>query len=148
MIHLEDSVIIDANVQDVYKVAEDVEKHPIVIPYFKSVKVLDKNENMKLVKRTAEINGKQRSWIGRLIYHENRMIEYEQVDGPLKGMTGEWIFGDLTDHHQTKLTITHNINSPGFLMGKILGPFLKRIVGKSARNTLTCIKQYMEQGKN
>jgi uncharacterized membrane protein len=147
MIHLEDSVIIDAGVSTVYKIAEDVEKHPIVIPYFKSVKVLDKKDNMKLVKRIAKINGQKRSWIGKLIYHENKMIEYEQIDGPLKGMTGEWIFKDMNKHDQTKLTITHNINMKGFLVGRIMEMLAKKIVGKSAKNTLACIKQYAEKNR-
>jgi ribosome-associated toxin RatA of RatAB toxin-antitoxin module len=144
VIHLEDSVIINEKIRKVYEIAENVENHPKVIPYFKSVRILDQNGNMKLVKRTAEINGKTHSWIGKLIYYKDHVIEYEQIDGPLKGMTGKWIFGNEDNH--TKLTITHNIKMEGVL-GRLLELVAKNIVGKSAKNTLTSIKNYAENNQ-
>lgn len=147
MTHLKDSIIINKPVEEVYKICCDVENHPKFIPSFKKCEIIEKTENHILVKRTAEINGKSHSWLGSITFtKENTGYQFEQVDGPLKGMTGEWIFERVPEG--TRLTITHNLNFRTPIIGKLMELYAaNRFVSKSAKNTLESLKKNIEKTK-
>ena len=144
MTHLKDSVIINKPVGEVYRICCDVENHPKYIPYFKKCEIIQKKDNNITVQRTAEINGKLRSWVGSITFVRDKSLFYfEQVDGPLKGMTGEWICEKVPEG--TKLTITHNIVFKKPIIGKLLELYAANAyVSKSAKNTLTSLKKNIE----
>lgn len=147
MTHLRDSIVINKPVEEVYKICRDVENHPKYIPYFKKCEIIEKDDAHVLVKRTAEINGKLHSWLGLIKFvKENTGFQFEQVDGPLKGMTGEWIFESVPEG--TKLTITHNLDFKTPIIGKIKELYIaNRYVSKSAKYTLNSLKMNIEKIK-
>jgi ribosome-associated toxin RatA of RatAB toxin-antitoxin module len=144
MTHLKDSVIINKPVEEVYRICCDVENHPKYIPYFKKCEIIEKKDNNILVKRTAEINGKMHSWIGSITFNGDKSLFcFEQVDGPLKGMTGEWICEKTPQG--TRLTITHNVVFKKPIIGKLLELYAANTyVSKSAKNTLQSLKKNIE----
>jgi len=147
MVHLSDSVIINRPVEEVCRIASDVANHPKYIPYFKKCRVLARDGTHIFVERTAEINGKVFSWLGSIVFEEkNSLFWFQQVDGPLKGMTGEWIFEQVPEG--TKLTITHNVVFKVPVIGKLLELYAAgNYVSKSAKNTLRSLKENIEKEK-
>ncbi len=147
MTHLKDSIIINRPVEEVYRIAADVESHPKYIPYFKECKIIQRDGNKILVKRVAEIEGKIKSWLGAIAFEDDKkLFRFEQVDGPLKGMTGEWIFESVPGG--TRLTITHNLDFETPIIGKIKELYVaNRYVSKSAKYTLNSLKNNIEKMK-
>jgi ribosome-associated toxin RatA of RatAB toxin-antitoxin module len=145
MVSLKDSIIINKPVWEVYRICADIENHPKFIPYFKKCEIIEKDDNHVLVKRTAEINGKLQSWLGLINFVEkNTRFRFRQVDGPLKGMTGDWIFESVPEG--TMLTITHNISFKMPIIGRFMEIYAaNRFVSKSARNTLESLKENIEK---
>lgn len=146
MTHLEDSIVIRKPVDEVYQRVCDVESHPKLMTYFRECKIIKKDGNKITVNRVAEIGGKIRSWVGEITFKpEKKSFDFKQIDGPLKGMTGEWACEPTSEG--TKLIILHNINFNIPIFGKLVELYVaNKFVSKSARDGLKSIKNIIEKG--
>jgi ribosome-associated toxin RatA of RatAB toxin-antitoxin module len=104
--HLENSIVIKSKLEDVYALAEDVESYPEFIPGYEGSKVLSREENKATIERVAEIMGNQITWKSVATFHQNESIEFEQIEGPLRGMIAKWTFQQAPEG--TKIVITHD----------------------------------------
>ena len=139
--HIETSIIIKGKLEDVYALAEDVERYPEFIPGYKG-EVLSKEGNKSTLQRVVEIMGNQITWKSVATFQKNEwMIEFEQIEGPLKGMIAKWIFERVPEG--TKSIIVHDFE----LERPILGWTIEKIietVSAITRNTLEGLKKKLE----
>jgi len=126
-----DSIIINARLSKVYATARNIEKQHEFIPGYKPAEVFKSAEGHLIVNRIAEIGGKTMKWQSIVLFNENRSIEFEQIEGRLKGMTISWLFEEVPEG--TRLTITHSLK----LVIPVLGYFIERFAAKPAIDKLT-----------
>ena len=96
-----------------------------------------------IVERVAEIKGKIMKWKSKVKFNINKTIEFEQIEGRLKGMKIEWLFEEVPEG--TKLTITHRLSLNPPVLGWILSKFIaKPAIDKLTRNVLLGLKNKLE----
>jgi ribosome-associated toxin RatA of RatAB toxin-antitoxin module len=137
--HLENTIVIDASVDIVFRLAAEVERWPDTLPHYRRVRVLERRGNRKLVEMAAHRDGLPVSWtsIQELMPAERRIL-FRHVRGISRGMAVEWRLEPL-DGRQTRVSIEHDF-SPGWpLIGEravqlIVGEFIvSNIAGKTLR---------------
>ena len=81
-----DSIIIKRSLSEVYKVAQDIENSHTYISGYKPSKLIKTKDGEIIVERVAEIKGKIMKWKSKVEFNINKTIEFEQIEGRLKGM--------------------------------------------------------------
>lgn len=139
--HIENSIVIKGKLEDVYAIAEDVERYPEFIEGYEGSKVLSREGNKAIIERVAEIRGRQVTWKSVATFHKNQCMEFEQIEGPLEGMIAKWTFEQVPEG--IKIIITHDfeLQTPilGWPVEKIIG-----IVSGTADNVLEALKKKVE----
>ncbi|MCK5535030.1 SRPBCC family protein [bacterium] len=144
MTKLENSIIINADLEKIYQLAQAVEKYPEFIPEYKESKIIGRENGKIIIARAALINQHLMRWKSKVWFSPNKSIEFEQIEGKLKGMQVKWTFEQIPGG--TKVTILHlfKLNIP------LIGWFLEKLVArprieKTARNVLISLKKRIEQ---
>jgi ribosome-associated toxin RatA of RatAB toxin-antitoxin module len=139
--HIENSIVIKGKLEDVYALAEDVERYPEFIKGYEGSKVLGREGNKATIERVVEIMGNQITWKSVATFHKNEGIEFKQIEGPLKGMIAKWTFQRATEG--TKIIITHDFELkapiPGWPTEKVIAA-----VSGTADTALEAIKKKVE----
>ena len=143
MVHMEDSIIVKDNLERVYDISRDVEKYPEFIPGYLESRVEGSREGKLIIKRVAWVKEKQLTWRSMASFQKNSCIEFEQIEGRLKGMKAKWLFEKAPEG--TKVVITHD-----FRLGlPVIGWFKERLIAKPAvskvaRTVLRALKTKVE----
>jgi len=139
--HIENSIVIKGKLEDVYALAGDVERYPEFIKGYEGSKVLSREGNKATIERVVEIMGRQITWKSVATFHKNEWIEFEQIEGPLKGMIAKWLFERVPEG--TKIIITHDFELkapiPGWPTEKII-----EAVSGTADTALEALKKKVE----
>jgi ribosome-associated toxin RatA of RatAB toxin-antitoxin module len=141
-----DSIIIKGNVKKVFKIARDIENQHLYIPGYEPARIITRRKDGRLViERTAVLKDRKMSWRSLVRFVNGKAIEFEQIEGRLKGMKIEWLFRGRNG--KTELTITHELT----LKPPLIGWFVERLAAKPAidrltRNVLTGLKNHVERG--
>jgi ribosome-associated toxin RatA of RatAB toxin-antitoxin module len=147
MTKLENSIIINANLEKIYKLAQAVERYPEFIPVYKKSKIIGRENGKIIIERAALINQRIMRWKSKAWFDYNKSIEFEQIEGRLKGMRVKWFFEQLPNG--TKVTIIHIFK----LHIPLVGWFLEKLVArprieKTAGNVLIALKNKIEKNGN
>lgn len=146
MVRVENSILIQAKLEDVFQVAVDVEKYPEFIPSYKEVKILATEDNKMIVKRTGLVRGKRVEWKSEVIVQQNKSIQAVQLEGPLRGMKINWWFEERDG--ATTITLTHEFEYPIPFIGQLIGRWIvAKMISQMAQDTLAGIKKRIESPK-
>ena len=133
----------------IYSYAAGVERWPDILPHYRSVRIIEQGErvrlvNMHCVREFGVLHWpcKWRAW--QELRPEEGRILYSHVSGPARGMEVEWLLKRMPDGVLT--TIRHWVNSnrhswARFYWNRIIGPVFVQAI---ATQTLTTIKQLVE----
>ena len=119
------SIVINAPIEEVYKVAADVENSPRWQPEIKDVEVIERSAAGEQVLVDVETDGKVRTLKSRLrfSYDEPAGLKWTQESGDMKSVDGAWRFDDLGDgtteaHYELKVDL-------GRMLGMVIrGPLV------------------------
>ncbi|MFH1897862.1 MAG: SRPBCC family protein [Candidatus Desantisbacteria bacterium] len=145
MIRIENSILINANLQEVFEVAIDFEKYPQFIPTYKEVNILERQDNKMIIERVGLAKGKPVRWKSQVILEKYHSIKAQQLEGPLKGMMVYWSFEGVMGG--TNIILIHEFEYKMPLIGNLIGKwFIAGIVKRMAQETLEGIKNRVQGG--
>ncbi|MCK4533369.1 SRPBCC family protein [bacterium] len=147
MTKTQNSIIINAHLEKIYHLAQAVEKYPEFIPEYKESKIIGRENGKIIIERAASINNRIVRWKSKAWFNHNKSIEFEQIEGKLKGMKVKWFFEQISGG--TKVIIIHifKLNIP------LIGWFLEKLVARSriekmTDTVLTALKNKIESTEN
>jgi ribosome-associated toxin RatA of RatAB toxin-antitoxin module len=138
-VHLENSIVIEASPDIIFRLAAAVERWPQILPHYRRVRVLEQRGQQKLVKMAAQRDGLPVCWTSiQEPRPAERRILFRHVGGITRGMAVEWRLEPLGDG-RTRVSIGHDF-TPGWpLIGGrvarlVIGElFVRNIAGKTLR---------------
>ncbi|ADL12872.1 type II toxin-antitoxin system RatA family toxin [Acetohalobium arabaticum] len=140
---VENSILIDGEIGEVYEVAKDMESYPRFMENVVEVKVVKEGENTTITSWVAEVDGKRLAWKERDIFDpENKHIFYELVEGDLKKFSGEWKFEEKNRGTQLRLTVDFEFGIS--MLSSVVNPILKKKVMSNSQAMLEAIKEEVE----
>jgi len=143
MTHIEDSIVIRGELKNIYNVARDVESYPKFIPGYLESKIVEFREGKPVIKRVTLVKGKPIAWRSIASFQSDKSIEFEQIEGRLRGMKARWIFEEVSEG--TKVIITHDFTLGPPLIGRFLETFVaKPAVSRMAKTVLEALKKFIE----
>lgn len=136
---LTNAILISAAPDIIFRFAADVEQWPTLLPHYRSVQVLERHGERKLVRMAAHRDGLPVSWTSVFEPRPSeRRILFQHVRGVTRGMVVEWRLEPLVDG-QTRVSIQHDFSPRWPLLGGwparlVIGEFFVRnIAGKTLR---------------
>lgn len=143
--HYEESIIINASPEKVYDEIKDVVGYLQRVPGY-NVNVLEQSDQKILAEVSSHyFGGIKFAWHTLADISNPKGIQFEQVRGPLKGLTAGWEISSLSQG--TKLTITHDFEAriPGLWIKIpiISKPVEKWLYGYTIKNVAEGILQDM-----
>ncbi len=145
MVHIENSLIINKPLPEVFRLSSDFERYPQFLPSVKEVQILERSGDKMTIQRTGvSSGGKELGWKSEVETKENEWIRARQLEGPIPGMLVEWKFSEVPEG--TQVVISHDFNYRKIpLIGNLIGrTIVARIVGRMADDTLAAIKKEAE----
>ena len=136
---LENSILVDAPADIIFRLAADVVRWPEILPHYRFVRVLGWRGSQTLVKMAARRDGIPVSWTSILEPRPaERRILFRHVRGVTRGMEVEWRL-ESQPEGSTRVSIRHDFEPGWPLVGGrvahlIIGEFFVRnIAGKTLR---------------
>lgn len=120
MFRSERSVVIDADLEEVYATAET---YPRFVDFYNEKEIVFENQDRIVVKISSSFYGKVLKWEGEGIKYKNESIDFTQTKGLLKGLKATWLFESL-NKNSTRVIIRTQFNFQFFL-----GRLLEKIIG-------------------
>lgn len=143
MPYIEVTQWIKGPLDEVYRLASDMEKYPEFMQDVRSVKVIERGEGYTVTDWVTEVDGRTIRWRERdEFFPENGKIAYRQLTGDLKKFEGEWRFADEKQGCRVALTVDFDLGIP--MLAPILNPILKKKVQENSQAMLDAIKQKVE----
>lgn len=145
--------VIEAPLQELWELAQGVEKMPEFMPDLVAVKILE-DEQLSPTKRrtvsdwTARIKQFNRNvhWVEEDIWDtETYACTFEQTKGDYNVYRGEWKFVPVegTGHTQALLEIEYAIEIP--LLGALIQKVVKKLMQENCDMMLRCLKAEAEK---
>jgi ribosome-associated toxin RatA of RatAB toxin-antitoxin module len=144
--HTENSVVIHAPLDVIYRYASEIDHWPEILPHYRWVRVMRRDGNRRLAEMAA-----RRDWIPvrwtavQELFPDTPQITYHHVGGITKGMDVVWTFERRPE--EIKVSIQHDLQLRwpligGWVTDRVIGPlFVAYIAGK----TLHTIKTLAER---
>lgn len=141
------SAIIKASPVEVYSLLSDFEKAPQRSNFWKSVKLLKREENSGTYETVAELQGRKFSSVTRVTTQPGQASDTEIIEGEGKGSRMSITISTVPEG--TQVTVQGEIVLPGFPLsgtaGKMLGDILEgRIESGIAKDELERIRNALE----
>ncbi len=143
-----DEVIIDADIQTVFKLGSEIENWPQLLPHYRSVDILKREGNRYMAKMRATRSGIPVSWT--CLQERDAAIPrifFRHIGGFTRGMEVFWTFTQREDG-AIVVRISHDFRKgwapelfDRFVSDTIVGDFF---VGNIAGKTLNAIKRIAE----
>ena len=143
--------IIDAPFEQVWKLAQDVEKMPEFMPDLVSVKVLEDAQTSPITRRTvtewtARIKQFNRNvhWVEEDIWNDDeKACHFWQIRGDYTEYRGVWKFVPQGESTQALLEIEYVIDIP--LLGALIQKIVKKLMQENCDMMLSCLKTEAEK---
>ncbi|MBM7623397.1 type II toxin-antitoxin system RatA family toxin [Sporohalobacter salinus] len=140
---IENSILIDGEMEEVYEVAKDMENYPQFMENIVEVKVVERGENTTITSWIAEVDDKRLTWKEKDIFDpENKHISYKLIEGDLKKFSGEWQFEEKNMGTKLRLTVNFEFGVP--MLSAVVNPILKKKVISNSKAMLKAIKEEVE----
>ncbi|MGA7732799.1 MAG: aromatase/cyclase [Chloroflexia bacterium] len=120
--------IMQAPVDMVWEVVNDVEAYPRLMEHVRSLKVLEHGPNYRHLAWEVDLKGCVMSWVEREeIDHERYRIDYRQIEGDLAEFEGYWQLEPLTaDTCRATLAVQFDIGIP--MLSEMINPIAERAI--------------------
>lgn len=141
-------IVIRADPDVIFRLASEVEYWPAILPHYRSVRVLRRRGQKRLVYMAASRDGFPVSWTSiQWLDPTARRIAFRHVKGISRGMDVEWRI-EPRDDGTVEVTIEHWLRLDWPLIGtfaaeRVIGP---HFVENVATKTLRRIKEIAEGG--
>ena len=143
MPYVETTISVKCQRDKIYPILKDMEKYPGFMTDLVSVEILERTSNTTVSKWVSNVDGRVIKWTELDTFDdENMHISYNQIDGDLKKMAGEWILTPTIEGTDIKLTVDFEFGIP--MISGLLNPILKRKVRDNSMNMLKAVKEKME----
>lgn len=144
MADVQASTLIRAPLDEVYRVAKDVEKFPQFMPDVESIRVLERREDVVVVEWTGVILGRRVRWVEEERWDDTaHRSRFRLVEGDFTRFEGIWSFQAVPEGTQTALTLEYEMELP--LAGPLLSNVLRVLVRKNLESMLAALKGQLEQ---
>jgi len=143
--------IIAAPFDEVWKMAQDVEKMPTYMPDLVSVKILEESVTSSVTRRvvtewTGRIKQFNRNinWVEEDIWNSDEKIcHFWQIRGDYADYRGTWKFIPHEGSTQALLEIDYMIEIP--LLGALMQKVVKKLMQENCDTMLSCLKTEAEK---
>ena len=147
--------IIAAPLEDVWKMAQDVEQMPSFMPDLVLVKILEDEQTSPVTRRTVtEWMGRIKQfnrnvhWVEEDIWNEEEKVcHFWQIRGDYTEYRGTWKFvpqgGSTPDATRALLEIEYVIDIP--LLGALMQKIVKKLMQENCDTMLSCLKTQAEK---
>lgn len=143
MAQVEASTVIRAPLEDVYRVAKDVEAFPEFMPDVETVRVLERHNGNTVTEWVGVVQGRKVHWIEEDEWDDARHVcRFRQREGDFTKYEGTWSFAGADGSTRTTLVVEFELDLP--LAGALLSNLLKVLVRKNLESMLTALKGQLE----
>jgi coenzyme Q-binding protein COQ10 len=143
MPYVEATISVACTPDKIYPILKDMEKYPGFMTDLVSVETLERTGNTTVTKWVSNVDGRVIKWTELDTFDdENMHISYQQIDGDLKKMAGEWVLTPTAEGTDIKLTVDFEFGIP--MISGLLNPILKKKVRDNSMNMLKAVKEKME----
>lgn len=143
--NVSNAVLIRAPLQQVYELAADVERWPILLPHYRWVRVLDRRGDWREVEMACWRDIVPIRWRAVLVLRPAiPRLDFRHVAGVTRGMVVSWNFAAGADG--VWVTIQHDLELRWPLVGRAIGDLIigPQFVSNVAGKTLHRIKELAE----
>lgn len=143
MPYVEKSIIINGDIESVYRLARDMEGYPRFMRDVDSVKVVEQSADETVTEWVTNVDGTPFLWSERDHFDDrNHRITYELIEGDLEKFEGEWTFVTTDGGTRVTLTVDYDFGIPE--LTKLIGPTLEQKVGENSEMMLDGMKREVE----
>ena len=151
MPRVENSVVINAPVETVWELAQDVENLPSIMPDLVSVKVLEKEVMTPVTTRvvtewTGRIKQFNRTmaWTEEDVWNdEEHVCHFWQIRGDFTDYRGEWRFTPIPEGTKADLQIDYRFEIP--LLGAMVKKVLQKLMQENCDGMLKALSEEAER---
>jgi ribosome-associated toxin RatA of RatAB toxin-antitoxin module len=135
--HCENSILIRAPLEEVFRQTADIESWPRVLPHYRWIHVVERNGRSMTVKMAARRGILPIRWTSRFETADGE-LHFHHLKAFTRGMNVKWTFTPTADG--VVVRISHELNRwyAHFLARHFIGPIASR--------TLATFKHYLECG--
>ena len=130
-------ILIKAPISVVYQTAE---QYPLFVSFFKERRILSQNENEMTVKVGYFVLGIPIRCTGHGVKERPKAIRFRQTEGPLKGLTANWLFESLGEGNATRVIIQSRLP----FKIPVLDWWVKMIVRRNIKRILADLRETVE----
>jgi len=137
------TMIIHAPLEQVYRVAKDVERFPEFMPDVESIRVLERTDGGTVTEWVGLVQGRKVRWIEEDHWDDaGHRCSFRQREGDFSRYEGTWRFEAVPGGTRTTLDLAYEMDLP--LAGPLLSNLLKVLVRKNLESMLTALKHQLE----
>lgn len=142
---IEIAEVMQAPVERIWDVVNNVESYPRLMNHVRSLEVLERGPNYRLTAWTVDLMGCSMRWVEREdINPEQYRIEYRQVKGDLAVFEGYWQLERLTDtSSRTILSVHFDIGIP--MLSDMLNPVAEKTIRDNSQKMLRSLAEHAVQ---
>lgn len=128
----------------IYAIVADMSAYPGFMKDVVSVEILERGGNYDLSHWVTNADGRKIVWTERDDFFPDELcIKYNQTEGDLKKMMGEWNIIPDGDECLVRLSVDFEFGIP--MIAGLLNPILKRKVRENSENMLAAVKRQVEE---
>jgi ribosome-associated toxin RatA of RatAB toxin-antitoxin module len=141
--HVTATTIIRAPLEDVYRVAKDVERFPEFMPDVQSIRILERSGPRVTVEWIGLMQGRKVRWVEEEAWDDaTHRSAFRLVEGDFSKFEGTWSFEVVPDGTSSTLALDYEMELP--LAGALLATLLKVLVRKNLESMLASLKSQLE----
>ena len=135
---------VQAGREKVLPIIKKMEDYPLFMADLKEVTVLERGDNYTITHWVSNVDGRTIQWTERdTFFDEEWRIHYQQTEGDLKKMEGEWRLTETDGGTDVMLTVDFEFGIP--MIAGLLNPILKMKVRDNSENMLAAVKAKVEE---
>ena len=135
---------VQAGREKVLPIIKKMEDYPLFMADLKEVTVLERGDNYTITHWVSNVDGRTIQWTERdTFFDEEWRIHYQQTEGDLKKMEGEWRLTEIDGGTDIMLTVDFEFGIP--MIAGLLNPILKMKVRDNSENMLAAVKAKVEE---
>lgn len=135
---------VQAGREKVLPIIKKMEDYPLFMADLKEVTVLERGDNYTITHWVSNVDGRTIQWTERDTFFDDEWrIHYQQTEGDLKKMEGEWRLTETEDGTDIMLTVDFEFGIP--MIAGLLNPILKMKVRDNSENMLAAVKAKVEE---
>ena len=135
---------VQAGREKVLPIIKKMEDYPLFMADLKEVTVLERGDKYTITHWVSNVDGRTIQWTERDTFFDDEWrIHYQQTEGDLKKMEGEWRLTETDDGTDIMLTVDFEFGIP--MIAGLLNPILKMKVRDNSENMLAAVKAKVEE---